>query len=124
MRLRKNKSTQQKPLRLWPGMVAMILIILVKLVVPKVISDALPVAIFGRLFLGLVVIIWWMFFSRAPRLKRWSAVPLMIIALIVVRPFLHKSIATAGMEMLFLLLAFRRLQAKPGTIRYWSMTSC
>lgn len=100
-----DKPGQQKPLRLWPGVVAAFLLLVVKLFVPKIMADALPVAIFGGLFFGFVIIIWWLFFSRAPHIERWSALILMIVSILVVRPFLHASIAKAGMGMLFSLLA-------------------
>ncbi len=100
-----NEPTPLKPLRLWPGLVAAIMLLLVKFIVPMIMSDALAVAMFGALLCGLIVIVWWAFFSRAPRFERWGAVILMIIALIAVRPFLHKSIATAGIGMLFPILA-------------------
>jgi len=100
-----DEPIQQKSLRLWPGIVAVILLLLVKFVVPIVIPDALPIAMFGGLFGGLAIVVWWVFFSRAPRIERWGALVLIIIALIAVRPFLHKSIAAAGMGLLFVILA-------------------
>ncbi|MBN1482469.1 hypothetical protein EH223_10530 [candidate division KSB1 bacterium] len=105
---RKKRSTapaQQKSLRLWPGLVAAILLLLAKLVVPRVVPDSLPIVLFGGLFLGVAIIVWWAFFSRAPVIERWGAVVLLILAFFAVRPFLHESIARAGMGMLFPILA-------------------
>ena len=99
----------QKSLRLWPGVAAAILLLLFKFIVPMVIPDALPVAMFGGLFLGLVVIVWWAFFSRAHWIERVGAVVLMIVGLIAVRPFLHESIAKAGVGLLFPILAIPML---------------
>jgi len=100
-----RKTKQQKPVRLWPGIVAAILIILVKIFAPLIVPDAMPIALLGGALFGLLIIIWWAFFSRAPRLERWSAVGVIIIAIIATRPLLHQSIARGGMGMLFPVLA-------------------
>ncbi|MCP4631021.1 MAG: hypothetical protein GY850_47055, partial [bacterium] len=97
-----GEPAQQKPLRLWPGVVIVMLLWLVRFVVPNFVSDANAIAAFGALLGGLAVIVWWAFFSRAPGFDRWGAVILMIIALIATPLILHESIATAGMGILFL----------------------
>ena len=48
---------------------------------------------------------WWAFFSRAPRSERWGAVVLMIVALVATSRFIHESIATSMMGMMFPLYA-------------------
>ncbi len=100
-----NKPTEKKPLRIWPGVVAAILLFLVKFIVPMVIPDTLPIVIFGGLIFSLIIIVWWVFFSRASWFDRISAIVLMIIALLAIKPFLHQSIAEAGMGLLFFILA-------------------
>lgn len=96
-----NEPTQQKPVILWPGVVLVILQWLVRYGLPALVPDAIGVGIFGGIFLGLAIVVWWLFFSRAPRFERWIAVPLMIISLVVTSQLLHKSIATAMMGMMF-----------------------
>ena len=96
-----DKPTQQKPLRLWPGMILAVMLLLARFGIPIFMPDALPLAMFGPLIFGLAVVVWWAFFSRAPRFERWSAVVLMSIAVFATRPFLHESIAKAGMGILF-----------------------
>jgi len=92
---------QQKSLRLWPGIIIVVLQWLIRFVLPALAPDTIAIGIFGGVLLGLVLFVWWTFFSRAPRLERWIAVPLMIIALVVSAQFLHISIATAMMGMMF-----------------------
>ena len=96
-----DEPSRQKPLRLWPGIVLISLQWLIRFGLPVVYPDGLDIAVFGGVILGLAVMIWWAFFSRASRIERWGAVILMIIALVGTRPLLHESISTAGQGMLF-----------------------
>ena len=100
-----DKPIRRKPLRLWPGVVIVLLQWLVRFGIPLIIPESMMIGVIGGLLGGLAIIIWWAFFSRAPRIERWGAVVLMIVALVATRPFLHKSIAMAGMGMLFLIYA-------------------
>jgi outer membrane protein assembly factor BamB len=122
-----GEAALQKPLRLWPGVVIVALQWLVRYVVPMFIPDAMIYGVFGGIFGGLLIVVWWAFFSRAPRLERWGAVILMIIALIATSYIIDESIATAGQGMFFAIyaipvmslalvvwsLAGRRLSDKP-----------
>lgn len=100
-----GKPTQQKPLRLWPGVIIVILQLLIKFGIPIIAPGVFAIVVFGQLLCGLAVIVWWAFFSRAPRIERWGAVVLIIIAIVLTSQFLHESIAEAGMGMLFPILA-------------------
>lgn len=100
-----DERTQQKPLRLWPGVVAVILQLLLRFVVPLVAPEALQLIVFGQTFLGLCIFVWWAFFSRAARLERWIGIVLMVVALVAIRPLLHESIRTAGLGFWFPVLA-------------------
>jgi outer membrane protein assembly factor BamB len=103
----KNSTDQtlQKQLRLWPGIVIVILQWLVRFVLPDVVPNAVIYSMFGGIFFGLAIIIWWAFFSRAPRPERWSAIILMLIALVAASQFLDKSISTSMMGLMFTLYA-------------------
>lgn len=95
----------RKRLRLWPGVIIVILQWLIWFGLPIIDPDATAIALFGGFFGGLAVVIWWAFFSRAARFDRWGAVVLMIVALAATSFVIHKSIATALMGMMFALYA-------------------
>ncbi len=98
------EQTSRQPLRLWPGVVIVVLQWLVRFVLPVVVPDALYVAVFGGIAGGVAVLVWWLFFSRAPWSERLGGAALMIAAPLAVWPFLDKSIATGAMGFLFPLL--------------------
>ncbi len=98
---RSATPTQQKPLRLWPGVVAVVLMWLLRYVVPVAVPDTAMFAVFGGLGLGLVVIVWWLFFSRAPWAERIGAIVLMVVALVATKRLVHPSIA-GGMQGMLL----------------------
>jgi outer membrane protein assembly factor BamB len=96
-----SKPTLRKPLRILPGIIIVIIQWLVRFVLPVFIPDAIAVALFGGILGGLAVVIWWAFFSRAPRLERWIAVILMIVALLATAQIIDKSISTSMMGLMF-----------------------
>ena len=100
-----EKPTPKKPLRLWPGVLLVVLLWLVRFGVPVVVPDALQFGVMGGVFCGLAIVVWWAFFSRAPRSERWGAIVLMIVALVVTSRLVHVSIATAMMGMMFPIVA-------------------
>ena len=92
-----NPTTPPTPLRLWPGIGAVVLQWLAWAVLPVLAPAAAGLAIPVAVAAGLVVVVWWLFFSRAPWLERLGALALMVVAVIAVRPFVHPSIANAFM---------------------------
>ena len=98
---RTGQRIPRNPLRLWPGVVAVTLQWLIRFGLPIVAPDALGLCVVGGVLGGLAVVVWWAFFSRAPRFERWGAVVLMIAALGATPRFLHASIATGMMGMIF-----------------------
>src|SRR6266566_9257926 len=74
-------DTAKKPLRLWPGVVAAVLLCVVRFVVPLVFPDASVFTVLGGLVGALVVVVWWVFFSRAAWSERLGAIGLMIVGL-------------------------------------------
>lgn len=96
-----QNPTRSRPLRLWPGVVIVLLQWLIRFIVPQFAPDAMTIAMLAGLLGGLLVVVWWLFFSRARWLERLGAVALMFVALVATRPLLHESIATAGQGFLF-----------------------
>ncbi len=100
-----DDQIQQKTLRLRPGVVIVTLQWLVWFVVPIVIPGTAVVGVFGGLLGGLAILVWWTFFSRAPRFERWGAVVLMIVAMVATSQIIHESIATAMQGGMFLIFS-------------------
>jgi outer membrane protein assembly factor BamB len=96
-----NGKAQQKQLRLWPGVIIAILILLVRYCIPAFAPATIVIGIMGGLLGGLAIILWWAFFSRAPRFEHWFAVVLIIVSLAATSQLIHESIATGGQGMMF-----------------------
>jgi hypothetical protein len=94
----------RKPLRLWPGVLAVGLQWLGWFVLPIVVPEAAFYGLVGGVLGGgLAVILWWLFFSRAPWLERLGALVLMPLALYATGYLVHESIATGMMgKMLYM----------------------
>jgi outer membrane protein assembly factor BamB len=102
-----SEQTRERPLRLWPGVVAVVLQWLLWVGVPLVMPGTIAgyIAAFGALICGLLVVVWWTFFSRAPWSERLGAVGLMIVALFATSRILHESIATGGQGFIYFVYA-------------------
>ncbi len=100
-----DEPTPQKPLRLWPGVVIVILQWVLRFGVPVLVPEAAMYGVLGGLFCGLAIVLWWLFLSRAPWSERLGAVGLMIVALFATSRLVHESIATGAMGFLIFLLA-------------------
>jgi outer membrane protein assembly factor BamB len=95
-----DQRIPHKPLRLWPGVVAVVLQWLLWVVVPRVAPEAAIFAVLGAVACGLVVVVWWLFFSRAPWAERVGAIVLMVVAVVVTKRIVHPSIAGGMMGMM------------------------
>ena len=91
----------RKPIRLWPGAVAVTLQWLLMFGMPKVAPDALIYGLFGGLAAGVVVLVWWLFLSRAPWFERLGVIVLMVVAWLVTSRLVDKSIAGGMMGYMF-----------------------
>ena len=106
-----NGSTSRKPLRLWPGVTAAVLLLLMKLlpaVAPKAELfglDAAMAGIFGTLICAVAIVLWWLFFSRARWSERLAAVVVMILAIAATWPLLDISIQNGFMGRMFFVFA-------------------
>lgn len=99
------KVSARRPLRLWPGVVIAVSIWLARFGTPILDPDAAMYAVLGAAAGGLLIVLWWLFASRAPWSERLGGVGLIIIGLIGTRPLLDESIATAGMGYLYPIFA-------------------
>jgi outer membrane protein assembly factor BamB len=95
-----HESTRRKPLRLWPGVAAAVLLLLVRLVLPLVVPGTGAVAMLGAAALAVAVIVWWLFFSRAPWAERVGVIALMAVAVLATSRVVHASIANGMMGMM------------------------
>ncbi|MBN2010005.1 PQQ-binding-like beta-propeller repeat protein [candidate division KSB1 bacterium] len=101
----KNETALPKPLRLWPGVVIVVLQWVLRYILPQIVPDALQIGVLAVGAGGLGIIIWWVFFSRAAWVDRLGAIVLMVLAMIGTRQIVHKSIAQEGMGVGFFVLA-------------------
>ena len=104
---RAGVANRGKQLRLWPGVVIVVVQWLLRFGLPVVATDmaALAVSVFGGLLGGLAIFVWWAFFNRAPRSERWIAIVLMVAALAATSFILHESIATGLQGMMYVIYA-------------------
>jgi outer membrane protein assembly factor BamB len=96
-----NKNPGSKSLRLLPGIVIGILIIVMRYILPLILPSLMAVSFIGGVAGGLFTIIWWLFFSQVPWRDRLGGVGLIILALVVTFSFVDQSIARANMGMMF-----------------------
>src|SRR5688500_1987817 len=89
------------PLRLWPGVVAVLTQWFFWLILPLITPEGGLYGVFGAIGCSLAVFLWWMFFSRAPWSERLGAIILMIVGVWAVSRVVHESIA-GGMQGMML----------------------
>jgi outer membrane protein assembly factor BamB len=84
---------------------AVVLLLLVRFVLPKVWPEGLEYSVLGGVAGGLLVVLWWLLFSRAPWVDRLGAIVLMAAALAGTKRLLDPSIAKGGMGFLYFIYA-------------------
>ena len=100
-----DEPTLRKPLRLWPGVVIVLLQWLTRLTLPVVAPDLASFAVLSGPIGALAVIVWWAGFSRATWSERAGAILLMIAALAATPYVLHESIRTGNLGLQFFVYA-------------------
>src|SRR5438093_13622512 len=85
--------TRRKPLRLWPGVVAVVLLWLARFGLKAAIPGFRGFSLGMMWALGgaAAVLLWWVFFSRVPWLERLGGIVLMIGAMAGTRRLKHES---------------------------------
>src|SRR4030095_3173851 len=99
-----DKPTPRKPLRVWPGVVLVVVQWIAWLVVPFFLPDYLLPALMVSSVCALAIILWWLIFSRAPWYERVSALILIVLAVILTKRIVHVSIATGSFGFLLYVL--------------------
>jgi outer membrane protein assembly factor BamB len=100
-----DESMVRRPIRLWPGVVAAVLLALLWFVIPVVLPAADSFAAIGALAAAVAVVLWWLFFSRVPWSERVGAILLAIVGLVAIRRAVHESIAGGMMGMMLFIYA-------------------
>ena len=100
-----DKPINRKPLRLWPGVVAVAIVWIGWFVMPRIGPEFFLPGLIVALAGIIATLVWWLFFSRASWLERLGAVALMIVAVFVTKRLVHPSIATGAMGLLLPVMA-------------------
>jgi outer membrane protein assembly factor BamB len=98
--LKTGASSVTKPLRLWPGAIIAALMVLTAIVVPLVVPEGRMFAVMGGVLGGLLIFLWWLFFSRARWSERLGVLAVMIGATLATSLVVHESIRTGMMGMM------------------------
>ncbi len=105
-------SSRRTPLRLWPAVILAVLLLLIRFVLPAVAPraqifgmEAALLAMLGGLAGAIAILVWWIFFSRAPWSERLGAVGVMIVAVAAIRPLTHISVQNGMMGLMFVIYA-------------------
>jgi outer membrane protein assembly factor BamB len=97
----RNRGQQ---LRLWPGVVIVILQLLIRFGLPLVAPDKTMFGVLAGPIGGLAVLLWWLFLSRAPWAERLGALGVIVVAMFATYRVLDESIAKGAQHYLFLIL--------------------
>jgi outer membrane protein assembly factor BamB len=94
---RTSEQNLRKPLRLWPGVVTVVLLLVARFGVKAVVPGFKGFALGMQWALGfaVAVVLWWAFFSRARWLDRVGAIVLMIVGLAAAWYLRHESMGPA-----------------------------
>jgi outer membrane protein assembly factor BamB len=98
-------GSSEKPLRLWPGVLGAIVVLFARFVVVPFIPGAGLIGLLAGMAGAALIVLWWIFFSRAAWLERVGALVLIALAAAITRVFVHPSIGEGpDGGMLFVLL--------------------
>jgi outer membrane protein assembly factor BamB len=95
----------RKPLRLWPGVVVAVVCVLFRLIVPLVAPDQSVWGVLVGLVGAVLILLWWLAFSRAAWIERVGAIAAAVAAYFVVRPLVDPSISGGLMGRMFAVYA-------------------
>jgi outer membrane protein assembly factor BamB len=95
--MQSGNSTPRRALRLWPGVLAVSLQWLIMFVLPVLAPEHGGTAMIAGVGGAVIVLLWWLFFSRAPWLERLAATVLMVVAVAGMLRLVHESISNGMM---------------------------
>ncbi len=98
-------SSLQKPLRVWPAAALATLQILSYFVLPRFLPDTGFIGFLISLVAAALVVLWWLFFSRAKWPERFAFLLLMVVGILAASRLLHFSVAGTGQGMFFYFFA-------------------
>lgn len=85
---------------MWPGVVVAVLGFAARFTIPILVPEALMGGVISALVGALAIVVWWLFFSRAPWFERLGTIVLMAVALFATSQLVHVSIRTGMMGMM------------------------
>jgi outer membrane protein assembly factor BamB len=100
-----QQAVGERGLRLWPGVVILALIALVRYVIPFFIPEADLSGVLVGMVGAALILIWWLFFSRAPWSERIGALFVIAAAVVAIKPLVHASISNGFMNRMFYVYA-------------------
>jgi outer membrane protein assembly factor BamB len=95
----------RKPLRVWPGVVLATVLAVAWYVLPLFKFEGNQIGMMAGFASVAGILLWWLFFSRAPWSERLGAVGLIVVAVAGTRLLVDESIRTGAMGFLFYVLA-------------------
>jgi outer membrane protein assembly factor BamB len=100
-----SNATSRKPLRLWPGLTLAIVQVAAWFGLPRVLDEEWKIlGFFVPVVAGLLIVLWWLFLSRAPWRERLGYLVLMIAAVAATSRLIHISVAQTSMGIMFYVL--------------------
>jgi outer membrane protein assembly factor BamB len=97
-------ESTQKPLRLWPAVAIAIVQLLVMILAPVFAEDGVMIGLLAGVAGALLILLWWVFLSRAAWLERIGAIVLMVAGVFAAKAIAHESITGAGQGMMIYFL--------------------
>jgi outer membrane protein assembly factor BamB len=94
---RASEASPRKPLRLWPGVAAVTVQWLAMFVAPRLVPAIGAWSVLAGAAGGVVVLVWWLFFSRASWVERLGAPVVWVATVAAMFPFVHESIENGFM---------------------------
>lgn len=128
-----NNSRPSSPIRMWPGLILGILLLVIRFGIPKLVPgfEGFQIGMMGGALGSIVLILWWLIFSRASIIEKWGGFALLIMALIVTWFLKHQSmellwlvgfgIPVACLALVAWAVVFRNLSGK---IRFITLSVC